>query len=65
MTDPYPDLDAGDDKGVGPDRGKGTGLAPWQIVVAIIGLLVVLVVVILLFAGNGHTSPVDHGMGLT
>jgi hypothetical protein len=63
MDDSRNDVDAGDDNGSGirPDPG-GTGLAPWQKVVGIIGLLVVLVIVIALFVGGGH-SPVQHGAG--
>jgi hypothetical protein len=66
MADSPHDVDAGDDNGVGvgPDRGK-SGLATWQKVVGIIGLLVVLVIVIALLVGGGHTPPVQHGMGLT
>lgn len=64
MTDSRNDGDAGDDSGrrVGPGSGK-TGLAFWQKVVAIIGLLVVLVIVIALLVGGGHTPPVQHGAG--
>jgi membrane-associated phospholipid phosphatase len=47
---------------VGPDRGK-SGLATWQKVVGIIGLLVILVIVIALLVGGGHTPPVQHGAG--
>ena len=49
---------------VEPDNGK-TGLAVWQKVVGIIGLLVVLVIVITLLVGGGHAPPVQHGAGLT
>jgi len=65
MVDPPHDVAAaGDDDGagIGPDRGK-TGLARWQKVAVIIGLLVVLLIVLALFVGGGHTSPVQHGMG--
>jgi hypothetical protein len=64
MDDSSRHVDGGDDNGAGvePDRGK-TGLASWQKVVAIIGLLVVLVIVIALFVGGGHTPPVQHGVG--
>lgn len=64
MADSRNDVDAGDDSGtgVGPGRGE-TGLAFWQKVVGIIGLLVVLVIVIALLVGGGHTPPVQHGAG--
>lgn len=64
MADSRNDLDGGDDSGpgVGPGSGK-TGLALWQKVVGIIGLLVVLVIVIALLVGGGHTPPVQHGAG--
>jgi hypothetical protein len=64
MVDPPHDVAAGDDEGagIGPDRGK-TGLARWQKVAVIIGLLVVLLIVLALFVGGGHTPPVQHGMG--
>jgi hypothetical protein len=66
MADSPHDVDAGDDNGrkMRPGRGR-TVLAPWQKVVGIIGLLVVLVIVIALLVGGGHTPPVQHGMGLT
>lgn len=57
--DPQPDS--------GPEGGPGsgtTGLALWQKVVGIIGLLVVLVIVITLLVGGGHAPPVQHGAGL-
>ncbi|MGH8913689.1 MAG: hypothetical protein ACRDZM_04140 [Acidimicrobiia bacterium] len=41
---------------------KGRGLARWQKVVGIIGLVVLLLVVIGLFIGGGHTPPVQHGL---
>jgi len=64
MADSRNDVDAGDDSGtgVGPVKGE-TGLAFWQKVVGIIGLLVVLVIVIALLVGGGHTPPVQHGAG--
>jgi len=64
MADPPHDVAAGDDDGTGmrPDRGR-TGLARWQKVAVIIGLLVVLLIVLALFVGGGHTSPIQHGMG--
>jgi hypothetical protein len=40
-----------------------SGLAPWQKVVGIIGLVVVLLVVIGFLIG-GHTPPIQHGTGL-
>lgn len=63
MADPPPDGATDDDSGMNAER-NGTGLAPWQKVVGIIGLLVVLVVIIALIAGGGHTPPVQHGMRL-
>jgi len=59
MADSRNDVDAGDDSGT---EGE-TGLAFWQKVVGIIGLLVVLVIVIALLVGGGHTPPVQHGAG--
>jgi hypothetical protein len=66
MADSPHDVDGGEDNGTGmrPDRGK-TGLAPWQKVAGIIGLLAILLIVIALIVGGGHTSPVQHGMGLS
>ncbi|HKX76472.1 MAG TPA: hypothetical protein VJR05_13895 [Acidimicrobiia bacterium] len=43
------------------ESGSSTGLAPWQKVIGIIGLVVLLVVVIGLFIGGGHTPPIQHG----
>ena len=64
MADSRSDVDAGDDSGPGVRRGSGkTGLAFWQKVVAILGLLVLLVIVIVLVVGGGHTPPVQHGAG--
>jgi len=64
MADSRNDVDPGDDRGpgAGPDSGR-TGLAIWQKVVGIIGLLAVLVIVIALLVGGGHTPPVQHGAG--
>lgn len=64
MADSRNGADAGDESGpeVGPGGGK-TGLAFWQKVAGIIGLLVVLVIVIALLFGGGHTPPVQHGAG--
>jgi len=39
-----------------------TGRPRWQWVVGIIGLIVALLIVIMLFAGDGH-SPRRHGTG--
>lgn len=64
MSDPPAEVDAGEGTDQGPDRGRGTGLAPWQKVVGIIALVVVVLVVIGLLIGGGHTSPVQHGAGL-
>ena len=62
MADSRNDVDAGEDSGPGVESGSGkTGLALWQKVVGIIGLLVVLVIVIALLVGDGHTPPVQHG----
>lgn len=64
MADSRNDADGGDDSGPGVGPGSGrTGLAVWQKVVGIIGLLVVLVIVIALLVGGGHTPPVQHGAG--
>jgi hypothetical protein len=63
MADSPRDVDIGDGSGMRAVRSKSTGLARWQKVVGIIGLLVVLVVVIALFVGGGHTPPVQHGAG--
>ncbi|MGH8945633.1 MAG: hypothetical protein ACRDVL_05750 [Acidimicrobiia bacterium] len=49
-----------DDTGVS-ESDKSRGLAPWQKVVGIIGLVVLLVVVLGLFIGGGHTPPIQHG----
>lgn len=64
MADSPNDVDAGHDngRGMGSDRGK-TGLAPWQKVIGIIGLVVVVVIAIALLVGGGHTPPVQHGAG--
>ena len=48
------DLSSQPDTGVGPDRGVTTGIARWQKVVGVIGLVVVLGLGIQLFAGGGH-----------
>lgn len=63
-SSPDSNSDTPGDSGVESDRGKTTGLARWQKVVGIIGLIVVLLVVIGLVIGGGHTSPIEHGMGL-
>jgi hypothetical protein len=59
MADPTRKVDGGDDAAVRP-RQRTTGLAPWQKVVGIIGLIVILLIVIVLISG-GHTSPIQHG----
>lgn len=49
--------------GVGPDPGMTTGIARWQKVVGVIGLVVVLLVVVLMFNGGGpggNTSGDDQ-----
>lgn len=62
MADSRNEVDAGDGSGPGVGPGSGQpGLAFWQKVVGIIGLLVVLVIVIALLVGGGHTPPVQHG----
>jgi hypothetical protein len=63
MADPPDDVAADDDDGagIGPDHGR-SGLARWQKVAVIIGLLAVLLIVLTLFVGGGHTPPVQHGM---
>ena len=50
-----------DEADVQSESGTSTGLARWQKVVGIIGLVVLLVVVIGLFIGGGHTPPIQHG----
>lgn len=63
MADPPRKVDAGDDNGVRSDRENTTGLALWQKVVGIIGLVVILLVLIGFLIGGGHTPPVEHGVG--
>lgn len=60
----FPDPDTNtDDTGVGPDRRSSTGIARWQKVVAIIGLVVLLVIVLMLTGvfGSGHTPGPPAG----
>jgi hypothetical protein len=56
MTEPTPPSDTGGDGTEDAGRGSSAGLALWQKLVAIIGLVVVVVLVILLLVG-------DHGPG--
>lgn len=64
MADSRNDVDLGDDRGPGVGPGSGeAGLAFWQKVVGIIGLLVFLVIVIAFLVGGGHTPPGQHGAG--
>jgi ABC-type transporter Mla subunit MlaD len=60
MADPprYPDTD--DDTGVGPDRESITGTPRWVKVFGIIAIVVVLLFVILMFAGGGTHGPGRH-----
>lgn len=60
MADPPRYLDAGDDTGVGPDRGSTTGTPRWVKVFGIIGLVLVLLFVIMLFLGGGGHGPGRH-----
>ena len=61
---PYPDT------GVGSDRGATTGIARWQKVVGVIGLVVFLGLGILLLTGGDHgpgmhtppSSMIEHGV---
>lgn len=65
MAESRNDQDPQPDSGVEVGRGSGkTGLALWQKVVGIVGLLVILVIVITLLVGSGHAPPVQHGAGL-
>ena len=59
MAEPHRRVDAD----VKPERKKSIGLAPWQKVLGIIGVVVLLVVVIGFLSG-GHISPIQHGAGL-
>jgi hypothetical protein len=43
-----------------PDTEAG-GLAPWQKLVQVVGLVLLLAVVVALFIGGGHTPPIQHG----
>jgi hypothetical protein len=63
MADPPRKGDAGNDAAVRPEPEETSGLAPWQKVVGIIGLVVVLLVVIGFLIG-GHTPPIQHGTEL-
>lgn len=65
MANPPPHPDSNGDTGVGSDRGAMTGIAPWQKVVGVIGLVVVLGLGIQMFAGGGLGShgPGRHGSG--
>ena len=49
--------------GMKPDRGSTSGMARWQKVVAIIGLVVLVVVVLILTGvfGSGHTPGPPAG----
>lgn len=53
---PYPD--AGDDSGVGLDRGPTTGMPRWVKVSAIVAVVLVVLVVVMLLVGGG---PGNHG----
>lgn len=61
MAEPPRQSGTGDDTGAEPDRGTTTGLAPWQKVVGIVGLIVVALVAFMLLAGGGH-GPGRHGI---
>ena len=64
MADPprHPDTNH-DGPGMKPDRGSSSGMARWQKVVAIIGLVVLVVVVLMLTGvfGSGHTPGPPAG----
>jgi hypothetical protein len=61
MADPPGSPAAGEDTGVGPDRGPATGTPRWVKVSAIIAAVVVLLFVILLLTGGvGGHSPRRH-----
>ena len=62
MADPPSKVDSDAGGAVRP-RERTTGPAPWQKVVGIIGLVVILLVVIGFLIG-GHTPPIQHGTGL-
>lgn len=64
MADPPRNIDTLDATGVEPDGGPTTGIARWQKVVGIIGLVVVLGLGVLMFGpgGGGHgPSPSAPG----
>lgn len=56
--------DAPDDTSPGSGREAGTGLADWQKVVAIVGLLLLLAALVFVglavIGGVGHTPPIQH-----
>lgn len=61
MADPARNVGTGGDTGVEPGRGSTTGLARWQKVVGIIGLVVVLALGVLMFGtGSGGHGPARH-----
>lgn len=62
MADMPPDTDSGGDPRVGTDRGTVTGMARWQKVVGVIGLVVFIGLGIVMFAAGGH-GPGRHGPG--
>jgi hypothetical protein len=51
---------AGDEAGVGPSRGSSTGTPHWVKVFGIAALVLVLLVVVLIVAGDGRHGPGRH-----
>jgi hypothetical protein len=63
MADLSPSPDAGDDTGVGPDRGSTSsypGTPRWVKVSGIVVLVLVLLVVVVMVAGGGGHGPGRH-----
>ncbi len=64
MTDPARNVEIHDATGVEREGGSTTGIARWQKVVGIIGLLVVLGLGVLMFGpGGGGHGPSRHAPG--
>lgn len=62
MADPPRNIDTLDATAVGPDAGSATGMARWQKVVGIIGLVVVLGLGVgMLGSGRGGQCPGGQG----
>ncbi len=60
MADPHPYPDTGDETRARPDRGSRPGAPPWVKVLGIITLALILLVVIVMFAGGGNHGPGRH-----